>query len=457
MECNVGCRARAGILRRVADLIEEDRAELVALCVAEAGKCIPDALGEVREAVDFLRYYAAEAEDLMGVPRALPGPTGEDNLLHLGGRGVFVCISPWNFPLAIFTGQIAAALVTGNPVVAKPAEQTSLLASHVIELWHAAGLPPTVLQLLPGEGSVAGARAVAHPSIAGVVFTGSTDTAVAINRSLAARDGPIATLIAETGGQNAMIVDSTALAEQVVTDVVQSAFNSAGQRCSALRILCVQDDIADHVLRLLAGSMAELTIGDPARLDTDVGPVIDDAARQTLLAHRERILETGTLIYECPLPDGLQDGCFVAPLAVEIPGIETLEREVFGPILHVVRYPASELERIVEAVGRTGYGLTFGIQTRIEGRSRAIAAGIAAGNVYINRNMVGAVVGVQPFGGQGLSGTGPKAGGPHYLARFVTEKTITVNTAAVGGNATLLAQGDIQQAVAKPSGGTIRR
>ncbi len=434
---------RAAILRQVADLIEGDRANLVALCVAEAGKCIPDALGEVREAVDFLRYYAVEAEALMGEPRALAGPTGEDNVLVLGGRGVFVCISPWNFPFAIFIGQIAAALVTGNPVVAKPAEQTSLVASRAIELWRAAGLPPGVLQFLPGEGSTAGARAVAHPSIAGVVFTGSTETALAINRVLAARDGPIATLIAETGGQNVMIVDSTALAEQVVTDVVQSAFNSAGQRCSALRVLCVQDDIADHVLRLLAGSMAELTIGDPARLDTDVGPVIDDAARRTLLAYRQRILNAGTLIYECPLPDGLQAGCFVAPLAVEIAGIETLGREVFGPILHVVRYRAAELEDIVAAVGRTGYGLTFGVQTRIEGRSRAIAARVSAGNVYVNRNMVGAVVGVQPFGGQGLSGTGPKAGGPHYLTRFVSEKTITVNTAAVGGNATLLAQNDV--------------
>ncbi len=436
----VGVDRRAAILLRAAELLESSRPELVALCVAEAGKCLPDAVAEVREAVDFLRYYALEAGRLMGTPVELPGPTGESNVLSLSGRGVFVCISPWNFPVAIFTGQIAAALATGNGVVAKPAEQTSLVAARVVELMHEAGIPRGVLQFVPGDGAEAGARAVAHPAIAGVVFTGSTETAVAINRSLAARDGPIATLIAETGGQNAMIVDSTALPEQVVTDAVQSAFNSAGQRCSALRVLFVQQDIADRVIGLLAGHMAELRVGDPARLDVDVGPVIDDAARRVLREHRSRLLATGRLIAECALPDGLENGCFFAPLAVEVFELDLLAREVFGPILHVMRYEAERFDEIVASVGRFGYGLTFGVQSRIESRSADLAARVPIGNVYVNRNMIGAVVGVQPFGGQGLSGTGPKAGGPHYLQRFVTEKTVTINTAAVGGNATLLAQ-----------------
>jgi RHH-type proline utilization regulon transcriptional repressor/proline dehydrogenase/delta 1-pyrroline-5-carboxylate dehydrogenase len=432
----VGERAR--ILRDTAALFEEHRPELVALCVAEAGKCIPDALSEVREAVDFLRYYASEAERLMSVPFVLPGPTGERNELSLAGRGVFVCISPWNFPVAIFTGQVAAALVTGNTVLAKPAEQTSLVASRVVALFIEAGVPDGVLQFLPGSGTEVGARAVADPRIDGVVFTGSTTTAVNINRSLAARDGALATLIAETGGQNAMIVDSTALAEQVVIDVIQSAFNSAGQRCSALRVLYLQEEVADRILQLLSGHMAELVIGDPARMDTDIGPVIDFAARDTLLAHRQRILKEGTLVYECAVPDGLEAGSFFAPLAVEISELSMLKEEVFGPVLHIIRYRSQDLEGVLEAIEATGYGLTFGFQSRIERRADAVANQVAAGNVYVNRNMVGAVVGVQPFGGHGLSGTGPKAGGPNYLLRFVSERTITVNTAAVGGNANLL-------------------
>ncbi|MFW2404481.1 MAG: bifunctional proline dehydrogenase/L-glutamate gamma-semialdehyde dehydrogenase PutA [Gammaproteobacteria bacterium] len=436
----VGVAERAQTLRNGANLLEAHTAELVALCVAEAGKCIPDAFAELREAVDFLRYYAAEAVDLMSEPTVLPGPTGERNELTLAGRGVFVCISPWNFPVAIFVGQVAAALVTGNTVVAKPAEQTSLVAVRVIELLHQGGVPGGALQFLPGEGSTAGARAISNEAVAGVVFTGSTDTAVAINRALAGRDGAIGTLIAETGGQNAMIVDSTALAEQVVRDVVASAFNSAGQRCSALRLLFIQNDIADRVLELLRGRMAEIRIGDPARLDTDIGPVIDASALCTLREHRDRIVAAGNLVFECPLPAGLAEGHFFAPLAVEIADVALLEREVFGPVLHIIRYAADDLNEVLDTVERLGYGLTFGVQSRIERRSDAIASRIGVGNVYVNRNMIGAVVGVQPFGGRGLSGTGPKAGGPHYLHRFVTEKTVSINTAAIGGNATLLAQ-----------------
>jgi RHH-type proline utilization regulon transcriptional repressor/proline dehydrogenase/delta 1-pyrroline-5-carboxylate dehydrogenase len=436
---------RADCLRRAADLFEQHRAELFTLCIAEAGKCLPDAVSEVREAIDFLRYYAAEAERLMGRAERLPGPTGESNELSMAGRGTFVCISPWNFPVAIYTGQIAAALVTGNTVLAKPAEQTSLTGARIAELLHEAGIPPRALQFVPGHGAEVGARAVSHPAIAGVVFTGSTETAQSINRALAARDGAIGTLIAETGGQNAMVVDSTALAQQVVLDAAQSAFNSAGQRCSALRVLFVQDDIADRIVELLRGHMAELTIGDAARLATDVGPVIDDDARDVLRRHRDRILAAGRLIYECALPKELEHGCFFAPLAVEIDSLDILEREVFGPVLHVIRYDADDLDAVMASIGRLGYGLTFGVQTRIERRSRELARRIGVGNVYVNRNMIGAVVGVQPFGGQGLSGTGPKAGGPHYLLRFVTEKTVCVNTAAVGGNATLLAGSDLSK------------
>ncbi len=429
---------RAHLLERAADLIEEKRASLVALCVAEAGKCVPDALADVREAVDFLRYYAAEGRRLMHDSVELPGITGERNELRLFGRGVFVCISPWNFPAAIFVGQVAAALVTGNTVLAKPAEQATIIAARLFEIFIEAGVPPDALHFIPGDGAVAGARAVADERIAGVVFTGSTRTALSINRSLAAREGAIGTLIAETGGLNAMIVDSTALAERVITDVVRSAFNSAGQRCSALRLLCLQDDIADHSIELLRGRMAELTVGYPGDPATDVGPVIDQQACGDLLDYREQILGVGTLIYECTLPNALRAGYYFAPLAIEIAQIGLLTREIFGPVLHVLRYRRDELDDLIAAINGKGYGLTFGFHSRIESRMHYCAAAVAAGNIYINRDMVGAVVGSQPFGGQGLSGTGPKAGGPHYLLRFVTEKTVSTNTAAIGGDARLL-------------------
>lgn len=429
---------RADHLSRAADLFEVHEAELLAMCVREAGKCVPDSISELREAVDFLRYYAAGARREFTEPMPLPGPTGESNHLLLHGRGVFVCISPWNFPLAIFTGQVAAALASGNTVIAKPAAQTSLVACRAVELLHEAGIPVEVLHFLPGAGAVVGATAVGDPRVAGVAFTGSLDTARSINLTLAKRDAPLAALIAETGGQNTMIVDSSALPEQVVKDVVQSSFNSAGQRCSALRVLCLQEEIAPRVLELLAGYMQELVVGDPADLATDVGPVIDEVAQQMLVEHVEKMSVQGTVIGRLSVPDALSAGSYVAPLAVEIPAIDVLEKEVFGPVLHIVRYQSSELNEMIEAINRTGFGLTLGIHSRIDGTARHIGTKAAVGNVYVNRNMIGAVVGVQPFGGCGLSGTGPKAGGPFYLHRFATEKTITINTSAVGGNASLL-------------------
>ncbi|MGH8496637.1 MAG: bifunctional proline dehydrogenase/L-glutamate gamma-semialdehyde dehydrogenase PutA [Gammaproteobacteria bacterium] len=429
---------RADILDRAAELFEQHGAELMALAVREGGKTIPDAVSELREAVDFLRYYAAQAREQFGRPLRLPGPTGESNTLSLHGRGVFLCVSPWNFPLAIFTGQLAAALAAGNSVLAKPAEQTSLIAAHAVRLLHEAGVPGDVLNFLPGRGSVIGPRATADNRIAGVAFTGSTDTAWRINRSLAARDAQIASLIAETGGQNAMIVDSSALPEQVVLDVVASAFRSAGQRCSALRVLFVQRDIAPRVLELLAGYMDELVVGDPAYLSTDIGPVIDMKAREELEKHAEAITASGKLIHRCKLDGAPERGSFFAPMAVEIEALDWLEGEVFGPVLHVIRYRARELDQVIASINATGFGLTLGVQSRIDGSARDIARMASVGNVYVNRNMIGAVVGVQPFGGCGLSGTGPKAGGPHYLHRFATERTLTINTAAVGGNATLL-------------------
>jgi len=429
---------RAQILERAADLFERERLDLIALCVREAGKTLPDALGEIREAVDYLRYYAHCTREQFGRPLRLPGPTGEANELRLHGRGVFACISPWNFPLAIFTGQVAAALAAGNAVLAKPAEQTPLIAAQAIRLLHLAGIPPEVLHLLPGAGETVGSALTADPRVAGVAFTGSTETAKAIHRTLAARDGAIPVLIAETGGQNAMIADSSALPEQVVLDAVTSAFNSAGQRCSALRVLFVQQEIASRVLHLLAGYMDELRVGDPALPSTDVGPVIDGQAKQELEAHKAWIKMQGTTIRELPLSRDCEDGSFVAPLAVEIPALELLTREVFGPVLHVVRFRADTLDAVINSINRTGFGLTLGIHSRIEGRAQHIASRCRVGNVYINRNMIGAVVGVQPFGGQALSGTGPKAGGPHYLQRFCTEQTISINTAAIGGDATLL-------------------
>ncbi|GMQ54800.1 bifunctional proline dehydrogenase/L-glutamate gamma-semialdehyde dehydrogenase PutA [Halopseudomonas aestusnigri] len=431
---------RAAILERTADKLEEHMPELMALCTREAGKLLQDGIDEVREAVDFCRFYAMQARQRFATI-TLPGPTGESNELYLQGRGVFACISPWNFPLAIFLGQVSAALVCGNTVVAKPAEQTSLVAVRCVELMHEAGLPGDVLALLPGDGAQVGSVITSDPRIVGVAFTGSTQTAHVINRALAARNGAIAPMIAETGGQNAMIVDSTALPEQVVNDVVHSAFQSAGQRCSALRVLFVQEDIAERVIELLKGAMAELHVGDPARRDTDVGPVIDADARDGLLKHIREMKQAGRLIAETPVPESL-NGHFVAPVAFRLDSINELSEEHFGPVLHVVTWRARDLDKIIDDINATGFGLTLGVHTRNEDTAEHIDARVRIGNVYINRNQIGAVVGVQPFGGQGLSGTGPKAGGPHYLLRFVTERTRTINTTAVGGNASLLSLGD---------------
>ncbi|ROH91853.1 bifunctional proline dehydrogenase/L-glutamate gamma-semialdehyde dehydrogenase PutA [Stagnimonas aquatica] len=430
--------ARALVLERAADRLEAEPALYLRLLLREAGKTLADANAEVREAVDFLRYYAAQARKLMSRPTALPGPTGEHNELQLHGKGLFVCISPWNFPLAIFAGQIAAALAAGNAVIAKPAEQTNLIAYAFTSLLHEAGVPRAVLQLALGDGLVGGAL-VGAEGVIGVAFTGSVEVAQKINRSLAARPGPIATLIAETGGQNAMIVDSSALPEQVVKDAIHSAFYSAGQRCSALRLLCVQEEIADKVSQLLAGAMQELVPGDPALLATDIGPVIDEEARDKLLAHAARMRAEARLIGELPLPTSCAHGSFVAPLAVELDNLAALREEQFGPILHLLRYRADQLDALIDQINGLGYGLTLGVHSRIERTWRRVQARTLVGNSYINRGMTGAVVGVQPFGGEGLSGTGPKAGGPHYLLRFVTERTLSVNTSAVGGNARLLA------------------
>ena len=435
---------RAAILEKAADLYEAHSAELLALCVREAGKTLPDAVSELREAVDFLRYYASEARQSCATPQELTGPTGERNELGLRARGIFLCISPWNFPLAIFTGQVAAALAAGNAVLAKPAEQTSLVAFRATRLLLEAGVPADVLHFLPGDGAEVGGYAASRPEVAGVAFTGSTDTAAAINRTLANREGPLATLIAETGGLNAMFVDSSALPEQVVLDALMSAFNSAGQRCSALRLLCVQEDIAPRVIELLAGRMRELRIGDPANYATDIGPVIDEEARAMLSDHVNRLSADASIseIYRCPLSDSTSQGTFFPPTAFEIPDLGVLEKEVFGPVLHVLRFPGPKIGEVMDAVNQQGYGLTMGLHSRIDSRARAFVQRSGAGNIYINRNMIGAVVGVQPFGGRGLSGTGPKAGGPKYLDRFATEFTVSNNIAAVGGNASLLSLDD---------------
>ena len=433
---------RATILEKFADLLEVRQAEVMALCVREAGKTVADAVSEVREAVDYGRYYAMCARHDFAKPKSLPGPTGEDNSIALSGRGAFVCISPWNFPLAIFTGQIAAALASGNTVIAKPAEQTALTACFATRLLQEAGVPPGVLQFVPGRGETIGSTLVGDPRIAGVAFTGSTETARLIARTLAERPGPIAPLIAETGGQNAMIVDSSALVEQVVADVLQSAFYSAGQRCSSLRMLFLQAEIAPRVLTMLSGAMAELRLGDPMQLSTDIGPVIDEPALEALRSHAARISRAGTVHAEAPDDEVTVHGTFFRPLVVEIDGSDVLEREVFGPILHVVRYAADRLDTVIDEVNATGYGLTLGVHSRLGSTVEHIVGRARVGNIYINRNMVGAVVGVQPFGGEGLSGTGPKAGGPRYLHRFATERTVTINTAATGGNTALLSLSD---------------
>jgi len=428
---------RADCLRRAADALEADLPAFAALLVHEAGKTWGDTVSEVREAVDFCRYYAEQAE-LRLAEQLLPGPTGERNVLRMHGRGVFVCISPWNFPLAIFAGQVVAALVAGNAVAAKPAEQTPAVAARFVALLHAAGVPADALALLHGPGETVGAALVADRRCAGVCFTGSTAVARHIQRALAAKDGPIVPLIAETGGLNAMIVDSTALPEQVIDAVVQSAFRSAGQRCSALRLLLVHESVADGMLEMLRGALAELGVGDPSQLATDVGPLIDDEAHAHIARHVARLKRQATLIGE-----SARVGDFprlLAPVAFEIPRVADLQEEIFGPVLHVVRW-AGDVGAVVEAVNALGYGLTLGVQTRIDSRAERIAAAARVGNVYVNRNMIGAVVGVQPFGGEGLSGTGPKAGGPNYLPRFCAEQTLTINTAAAGGNAELLAGG----------------
>ncbi len=434
----VSADRRAACLERAAELMEAGRVGLLALIVREGGRTIPDALAELREAVDYCRYYAERARAEFAAPQALPGPTGERNTLQLHGRGVFACIAPWNFPLAIFTGQIVAALAAGNAVIAKPAEQTPLVAAAAVRLLHEAGIPGDVLSLLPGDGVAVGAPLVADPRVAGVAFTGSTETARAINLALAARPGPIVPLIAETGGQNALIADSSALPEQLVTDVLASAFNSAGQRCSALRVLFLQEDVAPRTLDLLAGAMRELAIGDPGLLATDVGPVIDGEARAALERHAATMARHGRLICALDLPPGTEHGSFFAPRAFEIDRLDLLQGEVFGPILHVIRWRGDALDRVLDAVAAAGYGLTLGVHSRIDETVAHIHRRLAVGNTYVNRNMIGAVVGVQPFGGEGLSGTGPKAGGPHYLQRFAVERTLSIDTTASGGNASLM-------------------
>ena len=427
---------RASLLRHSADALEQHMPRFCALLVKEAFKTWGDAVSEVREAVDFLRFYADEAERIMA-PVALPGPTGETNELRLTARGVWVCISPWNFPLAIFMGQVAAALATGNTVLAKPAEQTPAVALEAVRLLHAAGVPTGAVQLLHGPGETVGAALVALPGIAGVVFTGSTPVARTINRALAAKDGPIVPLIAETGGINAMLVDSTALPEQVVDAVVQSAFRSAGQRCSALRLLCVHEAIADHVIEMVQGAAKELVLGDTANWATDVGPVIDRSAFDGIQQHIQRLKSSSKVLLAQDTPAQAATN-LIAPHAFELQQVSDVAQEIFGPVLHVVRWSGDPLA-VIEQVNALGYGLTMGIQTRIDSRAHSLAAAAHIGNVYINRNTIGAVVGVQPFGGEGLSGTGPKAGGPHYLLRFCAEQTVTVNTTAAGGNAALLA------------------
>ena len=427
---------RAVVLRRAADALQAQLPRFCALLVKEAFKTWGDAVAEVREAVDFLRYYADEAERIMA-PIYLPGPTGETNELRLRGRGVWVCISPWNFPLAIFVGQVAAALSTGNAVVTKPAEQTPGVAWEAVKLLHAAGIPEGALQLAHGPGDTVGAALVAAPGVAGVVFTGSTQVAKIINRALAAKDGAITPLIAETGGINAMLVDSSALPEQVVDAVVSSAFRSAGQRCSALRLLCVHESIADKVIEMVQGAALELAAGDPALLATDVGPVIDAEAFDSLQKHIERLKNTSKVVVAQQIRAQTAPNT-VAPCAFEVASIADVKTEIFGPVLQIVRW-GGDPALVIDQINALGYGLTLGIQTRIDSRAQQLAARAHVGNVYINRAMTGAVVGVQPFGGEGLSGTGPKAGGPHYLQRFCLEQTVTVNTTAAGGNVALMA------------------
>jgi RHH-type proline utilization regulon transcriptional repressor/proline dehydrogenase/delta 1-pyrroline-5-carboxylate dehydrogenase len=434
----LGGEERARLLDRTADLYEKRREEFYSLCLREGGKTLPDAILEVREAVDFLRFYASEARRQFTRPMPLPGPTGEQNELRLHGRGVFACISPWNFPLAIFTGPVAAALAAGNTVIAKPAEQTPLIGAFAIDLFHEAGFSKDVVQLAPGDGRV-GAALTAHPLLAGVAFTGSTETARLINRTLAERDGPIIPFIAETGGQNAMIVDSSALPEQVTRDVISSAFQSAGQRCSACRVVFVQEDVADGMIGMISGAMEALKVGDPGDLPTDVGPVIDEDAKTALDEHLAWLEKNGKRIRRLPLPNETAHGSFVAPALYEIGSLSQLNRENFGPVLHVIRFAGEHLNEVVDQINATGYGLTLGLQSRIDTVRDYVEEHARVGNFYVNRNQIGAVVESQPFGGEGLSGTGPKAGGPHYVARFATERVTCIDTTAAGGNASLMA------------------
>ncbi len=424
---------RAAILENIADNFELNTHKLAQVLTVEAKRNIADSLSEIRETVDFCRYYAVQARSIMR-PRKMAGITGEDNIYQLEPRGVFVCISPWNFPLSIFTGQIAAALVSGNCVIAKPAEQTPKVAALAVKLMQEAGLPEKVLQLIIGNGETVGAQLVANPEIAGVCFTGSTATARVINKTLAEKNSKIVPLIAETGGQNCMIVDSTALIERAVDDMIVSAFGSVGQRCSALRVAYVQSDIADELLNVLKGAMAEITLGNTQDFATDVGEVIDAEAKSALEKHIERMKSEAKLVYACG--SGGAGGNFVPPHLFEIKSISQLPTEVFGPVLHVIRY--KDFDEVIAQVNSTGYGLTFGIQTRIFSRIDYLSRKIHAGNIYANRSMIGAVVESQPFGGHGLSGTGPKAGGPEYLKRFCVEKVVTINKTAIGGNLELL-------------------
>jgi len=433
---------RAEALERAADLLDGASGRLLALLQSEAGKTLDDAIAELREAIDFCRYYAADARANLAEPQIMPGPTGEDNRLTYRGRGVFVCISPWNFPLAIFLGQITAALVAGNSVIAKPAEQTPLIADAAIRILYEAGIPPSALHLMPGGGAL-GAALVAHRLTAGVAFTGSTETAWRINRALAARESAIVPLIAETGGINVMLVDATALPEQVTDDAVVSAFRSTGQRCSALRLICIQDEVADKIIRMIAGAAAELKIGDPRDVSVHLGPVIDAESKARLADHIAAMQRTARVHYAGSVPAAASPhGHYVAPHIFELKSVGELTKEVFGPILHVVRYKPKDLPAVLDAIEAMGYGLTLGIHSRIDSTIEAVVERLAVGNCYVNRNMIGAVVGTQPFGGSGLSGTGPKAGGPGYLKRFSAEQVVSLNTAAAGGNASLIAMGE---------------
>ena len=433
---------RAQILEKTADLMEVHFYDLMALITLEGGKTHKDSQADLREGIDFCRYYAERARIDFANPEVLPGPTGEYDEIRLRGRGVFVCISPWNFPLAIFLGQVTGALAAGDCVLAKPSELTPLVAYRCVELLYEAGLPKAALHFLPGSAKDIGDALLEHPHLGGVALTGSVATAKVLQRKLADRPGPVLPLIAETGGQNVMFVDSSALPEQVVQDVIISAFQSAGQRCSALRVLLLQNEIADKVIEMLKGAMASLTIGDPANLETDIGPVIEQKAKDALNAYCTDMKSKAKVIYELPLPQGLNQGTFVSPIAFEIQSLSDLSGEQFGPILHILRYDINTLDTMIDQVNGLGFGLTLGIHSRSESRIKHITSRMRVGNMYVNRTMIGAVVGVQPFGGEGLSGTGPKAGGPRYMHRFATERTLCINTTAQGGNTSLMTMDD---------------